>query len=103
MSNRNHSFASRIGLMEYLSFVNVKSFSSSCSGSLQSPGADHYLEGGEGGQGRGTAASQPVMVLDVTVTSDLSQVFTVVELRKVFQVTLEFSLTQKLLYPFGVY
>lgn len=49
------------------------------------------------------AASQPVMVLDVTVTSDLSQVFIVVELRTVFQVTLEFSLTQELLYPFGVY
>ena len=41
------------------------------------------------------------MVLDVTVTSGLNQVFTVVELRKVFQVTLEFSLTQELC-PFGV-
>lgn len=96
MSSRDHSFASGVGLMEYLSFVNLKSFSSSCSGSLQSPGAQHYL-------GKKAAASQPVMVLDVTVTSDLSQVFIVVELRKVFQVTLEFSLTQELLYPFGAY
>ena len=62
----------------------------------KSPGAQHYL-------GKKAAASQPVMVLDVTVTSDLSQVFIVVELRKVFQVTLEFSLTQELLYPFGAY
>lgn len=41
------------------------------------------------------------MVLDVTVTSDLSQVFIVVELRQFSRVTLEFLLTQELLYPFG--
>lgn len=32
---------------------------------------------------------------------NLSQVFIVVELRTVFQVTLEFLLTQELLYPLG--
>lgn len=65
--------------------LSAKSWSSSLSGKKKKKAAE----------------SQPVMVLDVTVTSGLNQVFTVVELRKVFQVTLEFSLTQELC-PFGV-
>ena len=54
MSNRNHSFASRIGLMEYLSFVNLKSFSSSAQEVCKV--LELIIIGGWGGGGEGGAA-----------------------------------------------